>query len=99
MSNWSVSYNEDKGAMQIVYDITNLFLNPVIEPELLPQKLIDDFNFSTFGDIYRMFTDNYLEILEQNTPLIVCIAFGFLFALLRWDIEIFTTKEFLSWSR
>ena len=83
MSNWTVSYNEDKGAMQIVYDITNLFLRPIIKPDLLPQESIDSQDYSTFEDIYRIFTTNYLDILRQNTPMVVCVAFGFIFALLR----------------
>ena len=83
MSNWTVSYNEDKGAMQIVYDITNLFLKPIIKPNLIPQEIIDSQDYSTFEDIYRIFTDNYLEILRQNTPMVICASFGFFLALLR----------------
>ena len=83
MSNWTVSYTEDKGAMQIVYDLTNIFLTPVIKPDLLPQELIDQQHIGSLGDIFQIVVDNYLDILRQNVPMIVCIAFGFLFALLR----------------
>ena len=83
MTNWTVSFNEDKGAMQIVYDLTNIFLKPVIKPDLLPPDLIDQQHFGSLGDIFNMIVDNYLDILKQNTPMIVCIGFGFLFSLLR----------------
>ena len=83
MTNWTVSFNEDKGAMQIVYDLTNIFLKPVIAPDLLPTDLLDQQHIGSLGDIFNMIVDNYLDILKQNTPMIVCIGFGFLFSLLR----------------
>ena len=85
MTNWTVSFNEDKGAMQIVYDLTNIFLKPVIKPDLLPPDLIDQHfgHVLSLNDIFNMIVDNYLDILKQNTPMIVCIGFGFLFSLLR----------------
>ena len=82
MSNWTVSYNEDQGAMQILYDITNLFLKPIIKPDLLPPELLDQ-NIQKADDIFNLIVDNYLDILRQNIPMVVCVAFGFLFALLR----------------
>ena len=84
MSNWTVSYDEDKGAMQILYDITNLFLKPIIKPNLLPPQLLEE-NIQTLEDIFNLIIDNYPDIIKQNTPMIVCVAFGFLFALLRWE--------------
>ena len=82
MSNWTVSFNDDQGAMQILYDITNLFLKPIIEPDLLPPELLDQ-DIQTFDDIFTLIVDNYPDIIRQNIPMIVCVAFGFLFALLR----------------
>ena len=82
MSNWTVSYSEDQGAMQILYDITNLILKPIIKPKLLPPHLLEE-NIQTFDDIFNLIIDNYPDILRQNTPMIVSVAFGFLFALLR----------------
>ena len=82
MSNWTVSYDEDKGAMQILYDITDLFLKPIIKPALLPSHLLEE-NIQTFDDIFNLIKDNFPDILRQNTPMIVSVAFGFLFALLR----------------
>ena len=82
MSNWTVSYNDDQGTMQILYDITNLFLKPIIEPDLLPEELLDQ-DIQTFDDIFTLIVDNYPDIIRQNIPMIVCVAFGFLFALLR----------------
>ena len=76
MSNWTVSYNEDQGAMQILYDITNLFLNPIIKPDLLPPELID---IKTLHDII----ENYPALLRQNVPMTVTVALGSLFALIR----------------
>ena len=82
MTNWTVSYNADQGAMQILYDITNLFLKPIIKPDLLPTELLDE-DIHSFADIFTLIVDNYPAILRQNIPMIVCVAFGFLFALLR----------------
>ena len=84
MSNWTVSFNDDQGAMQILYDITNLFLQPIIKPKLLPPDLLDQ-DIQAFGDIFTLIVDNYPEILRQNIPMIVSVAFGFLFALLRYE--------------
>ena len=81
MSNWRISYNDDQGAMQILYDITNLFLKPIIKPDLLPPELND---IKTFNEII----DNYPAVLRQNIPMTVYISFGFLFALLRLKLFI-----------
>lgn len=88
MSNWTVSYkDDDQGAMQILYDITNLFLKPIIKPDLLPPELLDQ-KIQKADDIFNLIVDNYPEILRQNTPMSVYITFGFLFALLRWKLFI-----------
>ena len=82
MSYWTVSYNDDQGGMQIIYDITNLFLKPIIKPDLLPPELLDE-DIQTFDDIFTLIVDNYPDIVRQSTPMIVYVTFGFLFALLR----------------
>ena len=82
MSNWTVSYNEDQGAMQILYDITNLFLKPIIKPKLFPPEIMDQ-DIQTWEDLRIYLTDFWPEILRQNIPMIVSVAFGFLFSLLR----------------
>ena len=80
MPNW-----EDQGG--IVYDLTNLFLRPIIKPNLLPPQLMEE-NIQSFNDISNLIIDNYLAILEQNIPMIVAVAFGILFALLSLVIGI-----------
>ena len=76
MPNGTISYNDDQGAMQILNDITNLFLNPIIKPDLLPPELID---IKTLHDII----ENYPALLRQNVPMTVTVALGSLFALIR----------------
>ena len=80
MSNWRISYNDDQGAMQILYDITNLFLKPIIKPDLLPPDIMYP-DIQTFEDIFIYLTDFWPQILRQNIPMIVSVAFGFLFSL------------------
>ena len=82
MSNWTVSYNEDQGAIQILYDITNLFLKPIIKPKLFPPEIMDQ-DIQTFEDIFLYLTDFWSDVLRQNIPMIISVAFGFLFSLLR----------------
>ena len=82
MSNRTVSYDEDQGAMQILYDITNLFLHPIIRQDLLPSQLLEE-NIQTFEDFSNLIIKSYPDILRQNTPMIASVAFGFLMALLR----------------
>ena len=80
MPNW-----EDQGG--IVYDLTNLFLRPIIKPDLLPPQLMEE-NIQSFNDISNLIIDNYPAILRHNTPMMVAVAFGFLFALLSLVIGI-----------
>ena len=87
MSNWTVSYSEDQGGMQILYDLTNLFLRPIIKPKLLPPQLMEE-NIQSFSDISNLIIDNFPDILRHNTPMMVAAAFGFLFALLSLVIGI-----------
>ena len=82
MANWTVSYNDDQGAIQILYDITNLFLKPIIKPDLLPPDLLDE-DVQTLDDIFTLIVENYPDIIRQNIPMMAYITFGFLFALLR----------------
>ena len=62
MPNWTVNYSEDQGGMQILYDLTNLFLRPIIKPKLLPPQLMEE-NIQSFDDIFNLFTDNYITMI------------------------------------
>ena len=40
--NYTVSYNEDQGGMEVIYDITNIFLDAVIKPNMFPKNFLSD---------------------------------------------------------
>ena len=82
--NYTVSYNADQEGMEVIYDITNIFLDAVIKPNMFPDNFLKD-NFpdldsltSSGGDV---FVNNIQEIIVQNIPLLVCIILGPLMAL------------------
>ena len=84
--NYTVSYNEDQGGMEVIYDITNIFLDAVIKPNLFPDNFLKD-NFPDLDSITHnsnaeeIFVENIQEIILQNIPLLVCIILGPLMAL------------------
>ena len=82
--NYTVSYNEDQGGMEVIYDITNIFLDAVIKPNLFPDNFLKD-NFPDLDSITNaggeVFVENIQEIIVQNIPLLVCIILGPLMAL------------------
>ena len=70
--------------MEVIYDITNIFLDAVIKPNMFPDNFLNE-NFpdldsvtSNGGDV---FVNNIQEIIVQNIPLLVCIILGPLMAL------------------
>ena len=83
MSEFKVSYDDDPGALKVLYEITNIFLQPVIKADdLLPQYLIEK-EVSSLQDIKEILTENAQEILLHNTWIIVCGSLGLIFALVR----------------
>ena len=82
--NYTVSYNEDQGGMEVIYDITNIFLDAVIKPNLFPDNFLKD-NFPDLDSITNaggeVFVENIQEIIVQNIPLLICIILGPLMAL------------------
>ena len=84
--NYSVSYNADQGGMEVIYDITNIFLDAVIKPNLFPDNFLKE-NFPDLDSIIHnnaaeeIFVENIQEIIVQNIPLLICIILGPLMAL------------------
>ena len=61
-----MDYSEDQGEMQILYGLTNLFLRPIIKPDLLPPQIMEE-NNQSFDDIFNLIIDN----LHYNDILII----------------------------
>ena len=82
--NYNVSYNVDQEGMEVIYDITNLFLDAVIKPNMFPDNFLTD-NFPDLDSISSggidVIVNNVQEIIVQNIQLLVCIILGPLMAL------------------
>merc|ERR1711931_190068 len=77
--NYTVGYNEDQGGMEVIYDITNIFLDAVIKPNMFPDNFLSE-NFPDLDSVTSggvdVFVNNIQEIIVQNIPLLVCIILG-----------------------
>ena len=67
--NYNVSYNVDQEGMEVIYDITNLFLDAVIKPNIFPDDFLKD-NFPDLDSITSgggdIFVNNVQEIIVQT---------------------------------
>ena len=85
-----VSYDEDQGSIQFLYDLTNVFLRPVIKDDLFPEGFLDPDKYPNFP-VFDLVDDIYAnmgEILEQNKKLIASVGFGIVFAILRLGLQL-----------
>ena len=83
-SNYTVSYDPDQGSMQFLYDLTDIFLRPVIKDDMLPQSLFEDnINIPDIIEIFFEYVTFVPAFLEQNKKFVVLLAFGILFAVIR----------------
>lgn len=83
--NYSVTYDENQGGMEVIYDITNVFLDAVIGGNMFPNGFLNIETFPTLGDFTTNFPDaameNIQEIIVQNIGILICIILGPLMAL------------------
>ena len=81
-----VSYNEDQGSIQFLYDLTNIFLRPVIKDDLFPIGFLDPDKYPdlpTLDEFVDDIYENLGDILDQNKKFIASVGFGIVFAILR----------------
>ena len=83
--NYTVTYDENQGSMQVMYDITNIFLDAVISGNLFPEGFLSTERFPDLNSVSSNFVNEIIEnandIVLNNIPLVICIAVGILFAL------------------
>ena len=83
-ANYTVSYDPDQGSMQFLYDLTDIFLRPIIKDDILPQSFFDqDISINDFLDQFLEFGPIVQDVLDQNRKFVAILAFGILFAVIR----------------
>ena len=83
-ANYTVSYDPDQGSMQFLYDLTDIFLRPIIKDDILPQSFFDqDISIGDFLDQFLEFGPIVQDVLDQNRKFVAILAFGILFAVIR----------------
>ena len=79
-------HDQDQGSIQFLYDITNIFLRPIIEGDLFPEGFLTPEEYPDIGSLEQLpndIIDNYEDIINQNMNFISAGAFGIVFAILR----------------
>ena len=82
-----VEYNEDQGSMQFLYDLTNIFLRPIISNDLFPEGFLTTDRYPDLNSLESLPNDvikDIGEVLDQNKRFIVAVGFGIFFAVLRY---------------
>ena len=83
--NYTVSYNEDHGGMEVLYDITNIFLDAVIKGNFFPDGFLSEEKFPDLESVKANFLDealdNVTDIVRANIPILVCIVLGLILSL------------------
>ena len=84
--NYTVSYDENQGPIQFLYDVTDIFLRPIINGNLFPDGFLSQEKYPDFLSLYSLPNDileNYLDILDANKPFVASFGFGIVFAIIR----------------
>ena len=84
--NYTVSYDEKQGSIQFLYDVTDIFLRPIINGNLFPDGFLSQEKYPDFLSLYSLPNDileNYLDILDANKPFVASFGFGIVFAIIR----------------
>ena len=78
---------QDQGSIQFLYDITAIFLRPIIDGNLFPEGFLTPEKYpdidSLVENLPQDIVDNYEDVINQNMNFISAVAFGIVFAILR----------------
>ena len=78
---------QDQGSIQFLYDITDIFLRPIIDGNLFPEGFLTPEKYpdidSLVENLPQDIVDNYEDVINQNMNFISAVAFGIVFAILR----------------
>ena len=78
---------QDQGSIQFLYDITDIFLRPIIDGNLFPEGFLTPEKYpdidSLVDNLPQDIVDNYEDVINQNMNFISAVAFGIIFAILR----------------
>ena len=89
--NYTVSYNENQGSIQFLYDVTDIFLRPIFNGNLFPDGFLSQEKYPDFNSLYNLpndIMDNYLDILDANKPFVASFGLGIVFAIIRSHIKV-----------
>ena len=79
-------HDQDQGSIQFLYDITNIFLRPIIDGDLFPEGFLSPEQYPDIDSLDQLpndIIDNYEDVINQNMNFISAVAFGIVFAILR----------------
>ena len=89
--NYTVSYNENQGSIQFLYDVTDIFLRPIFNENLFPDGFLSEEKYPDFNSLNNLpndILDNYLDILDANKPFVASFGLGIVFAIIRSHIKV-----------
>ena len=93
-----VHYDSDQGSMQFLYDLTNIFLRPVIKDDIFPENLMDEIVDCKFWNedcglfSLEFLNENIGDILDQNKKFFAAVAFGIVFCIIRFKHESYVNE-------
>lgn len=82
----STQYTQDQGSIQFLYDLTDIFLRPIIDGNLFPDGFLTPEKYpdiDSLGNLPDDIIDNYEDVINQNMNFISAVAFGIVFSILR----------------
>ena len=83
---YCVQNNEDQGSIQFLFDLTNIFLRPIISHDLFPEGFLTTDRYPDIDSLENLpgdVIDDIGEVLDQNKQFIAAVGFGIFFAVLR----------------
>ena len=81
---------QDQGSIKFLYDLTNIFLRPIIDGNLFPDGFLTPENYpdiDSLGNLPDDIIENYEDVIDQNMNFISAVAFGIVFSILRFLID------------
>ena len=79
-------HDQDQGSIQFLYDITNIFLRPIIDGDLFPEGFLSPEQYPDIDSLDQLpndIIDNYEDVINQNMNFISAVGFAIVFAILR----------------
>ena len=72
-SGYQVTYNSDQGGMSVIYDITNIFLDPVIKNNFFPEGFLSEKGYDRVDSDWANMPQDMLDNMKQSALNVCCI--------------------------